>query len=343
MDKNALKSFAIYGILRFYTNLRVLSDYLGIFIKFSIEMRESACPPNGFGFIRTPARTLSFINYSNRTNYKGKRSFSSSRDSKELRFSQKFCRKTTIDVPSEVKSWIEKNSLLEKAMWTLYSNPKRKHLIFDIKNINKIRKLLLDYNYVQSLQVIKILPDLKTRIVQQNLPHNIEKLQCIFIESFSINVPAVYEISESSGATTPDVDGKHFSTLRIKREHYLNQQFIGTRYRKSGKSFKIKKDLLKKAIITDKILKHLKSELSEETLKFRFKLLQQCNMKTIRKNYKGNNIRRVWIQKKILVNIDLWEYLLVNFKRTHCLLILGLKDLLHRLLHMCIKNFQKVE
>lgn len=149
MDKNALKSFAIYGIPCYYTNLRVLSDYPGIFGKFLIEMQESACPPNRFYNVRTTERTLSFINYSNRTKYKGKRSFS-----------RKFCRKTTVDVPFEVKSWIEKNSLLEKAMWTLYSNLKTKQLIFDIKNINKIRKFLMDYNYVQSLQVIKILPDL---------------------------------------------------------------------------------------------------------------------------------------------------------------------------------------
>ena len=60
---------------------------------------------------------------------------------------------------------LKKNSLVEKTMWTLYSNPKIKHLIFDIQNINKIRELLTDYNYVQSLQVIKVLPDLKTRIV----------------------------------------------------------------------------------------------------------------------------------------------------------------------------------
>ena len=299
MDKNTLKSVAIYGIPCFYTNLRVLSDYPGIFGKLPNEKRESVCPPNGFYNIRrTSTRTLFFINYSNRTKYKGKRSFSSSRESKDLRFSRKFCRKTTIDVLSEVKSWIEKNSLVEKTMWTLYSNPKTKHLIFDIKNINKIRKLVMDYNYVQSLQVIKILPDLKTRIVQQNLPNDIAKLQCIFMESFSISVLAVYEISKSSGSTTPGVDGKYFSTMSMKREYYLNQQLVGTRYKKSGKSFKVKKDLPKKAIITDTIKNQLKLELQEETLKFRFQLLQQCNMKTIRKNYKGNNIRRVWIPKK---------------------------------------------
>ena len=79
-------------------------------------MRESVCPLNEFNNLKTPARTLSFINYSIRAKYKGKRNFSSSRDSKDLTFSRKFCRKTTIDVSFEVKSLIEKNSLVEKAM-----------------------------------------------------------------------------------------------------------------------------------------------------------------------------------------------------------------------------------
>jgi hypothetical protein len=43
MDKNMLKSFAIYIISCFYTNLRILSDYPDIFGKFLKEMRESVC------------------------------------------------------------------------------------------------------------------------------------------------------------------------------------------------------------------------------------------------------------------------------------------------------------
>ena len=75
MDKNALKSVAIYGMPRYYTNLRVLSDYPGIFGKFSNEMRESVCPLNGFKNIRIPARTIFFMDYSNRTKYKVMRRF----------------------------------------------------------------------------------------------------------------------------------------------------------------------------------------------------------------------------------------------------------------------------
>jgi hypothetical protein len=263
-----------------------------------VKQPFDSLPSNEFNNIKTSAKTVSFIKYSNRAKYKGKRNFSSSQESKNLKFFRKFCRKITIDVPSKVKSWIEQNSLVEKAMWTLYSNPKTKKLIFDIKNINKIKKLLMDYNYTQSLQVINVLPSLKTRIVQQNLSHDIEKLQCIFLESFPISILAVYEISKSSRAKTPGIDGKYFSTINRKCKNYIEQRLIGTRYQKSGKLFKVKKDLPKKAVINEKVMKQLKLELLEETLKLCFKLLQQCNLKTIRKNYNKNNIHRVWIPKK---------------------------------------------
>ena len=70
MDKNLLKSVAIYEIPCYSITLSVLSDYSGIFNKFSNEMRENICPPNGFKNTRISARILSFIDYSNRTKYK---------------------------------------------------------------------------------------------------------------------------------------------------------------------------------------------------------------------------------------------------------------------------------
>jgi len=298
MDKNTLISSAIYGTLCFYTNLRVFSGYPSvIFGKYLMKKRESVCPSNRF--YKTSVRTLSFINYSDRAKYKEKRSFSSkSRESKDLRFSRKFCREITIDVRSDINSWIEQNSQMVKYMWTLYNDPKTKHHIFDNSNINRIRKLVTDYNYIQSLLVIENLQKLKTRIVQQNIPHEIERLQCLFLESFPISILAVYEISKSSGANTPGIDGKFFKTLKNKRDEFRQEMLKGTRYQKSGKTLKVKKDLPSRAIVTDEVLKQLKSELAEERLKLGFKLLQQCNLKTLRKNYKGSNTRRVWIPKK---------------------------------------------
>jgi hypothetical protein len=243
MDKNTLISSAIYRTFCIYTNLRVFSCYPSVVLgKYLIEKQESVCPSNRF--CRTSVRTLFFINYSDRAKYKRKRGFSSkSRESKDLRFSRKFCRKTTIDVRSKVNFWIEQNSQMTKSMWTLYSNPKTKHFIFENNNINRIRKLLTDYNYIQSLLVLENLSKLKTRIVQQNIPHEIERLQCIFLESFPISILAVYEILKSSGVDTPGVDGKFFKTLNNKRDEFRQKMFKGSRYQKSNKTFKVKKDL----------------------------------------------------------------------------------------------------
>jgi retron-type reverse transcriptase len=284
-----------------YANLRIMSDYPGIIWKISNEQRESMCPFNELSPNKAsvPMRIKPFINYSDRAKHKIERRFFSVRDeSEDLTFSRKFCRKTTIDVQSEIKYWIEKNAQLEKELWTLYSNPSTKNGVFEIKNINRIRRLLKDYNYVQSLQVTEVLSILKTRIVQKNLPHSIERLQCILVESFCISVLAVLEISKSNEAKTPGVDGKCFSTLNRKRDEYRLRQLKGTRYHMSGKSFKIKKDLPNKAIIFDNLNETLKTQLTNETTNFRFKLLKQCNLKTIMKNYKGSSVRRVWVPKK---------------------------------------------
>jgi hypothetical protein len=161
MDKNTLILLAIYGTFCIYTNLRVFSSYPSVvFVKYFIEQRKNVCRSNGFS--RTSARTLLFKNDSDGAKYKGKFFFSSKPRVKDLRFYRKFCRETTIDVRSEINSWIEQNSHMVKYMWTLYNDSKAKRSIFDISNINKIRKLVMDYNYIQSLLVIKNLQSLKT-------------------------------------------------------------------------------------------------------------------------------------------------------------------------------------
>jgi hypothetical protein len=69
--------------------------------------------------------------------------------------------------------------------------------------------------------------------------------------------------------------------LKNKKDEFRQKMLKGTKYQKSGKAFKILKDLPSRAIVTDQVLKQLKHEFAEETLKFCFKLLQQCNLKTL--------------------------------------------------------------
>lgn len=142
-------------------------------------------------------------------------------------------------------------------MWTLYGNPKTKNSIFNIENVDRIRELFAGYNYVQSLQVIEVLPSLKTQIVQQNLPYNIERLQCVFIESFCIAVLAVFELSKSLSAKKRSPNEVFFFKRRVKQAHQVEQHIL------------------------------------DKAAQLRFQILQQCNLKAIKRSQKANEARCV--------------------------------------------------
>lgn len=307
MDKNTLELIARHRTLCFYTNLRVLSSYLSVSIQeYLLQKRESVCLLNKF--CRISGRTLLFINYSDRANYKGKLKFSvSTQESVDLRFSRKFCREVTVDVRSEVRHWIKHNSHVAKSMWTLYNNPATKHLIFENYNIYKIRKLLMGYNYIQALLVIESLAKLKTRIVQQNIPSEIDKLQRIFFESFPVNILAVYDMSQSSIVSSLGVDGKFFKAIGREKNKLRQKRFRGIAFRKFSKIYAVKRDFFLKDLTTDEICKRFKFELKKKMLRFCFKLLQCCNFKTLRKNYKGGNARRILISSKTLKEFRVLE------------------------------------
>nr|YP_010377420.1 hypothetical protein NDC64_mgp21 [Navicula tsukamotoi]QYB23107.1 hypothetical protein [Navicula tsukamotoi] len=300
MDKNMLISFALYGSSCKNTNLRVFGNN-PLLIRNFFFTQESMCPINGFFFNKTSEKISFTLNNSNRTKYKELCRFFSadSRQSKDLRFSRKFCGKIKMEkAQSDMSNWIEQNTKLNIDLWAIYNNPQTKEEIFDICNINKLRLLLADYNVIQS-QLVKInLTKLKCRIVKNNLPIEIEKLQRIFIESFAISVLAVYEISKSLGANTAGTDGNFFKNLQSQKADFFKKNLKNTRYQRSGKSFKVKKDLPKKALINEEILSNLKLTLKEDNLDLCFKLLKQCNFKTLRKNYKASSIKRVWVEKK---------------------------------------------
>lgn len=165
----------------------------------------------------------------------------------------------------------------------------------------------MGYNYIQSLLVIESLAKLKTRIVQQNIPSEIDKLQRIFFESFPVNILAVYEMSQSSIASSFGVDGGFFKAINGKKNKFWHKRLRGIAFRKFSKVYAVKRDFFLKDLITDEICKRFKFELKKKMLRFCFKLLQCCNFKTLRKNYKGGNARRIWISSKTLKEFRVLE------------------------------------
>ena len=120
----------------------------------------------------------------------------------------------------------------------------------------------MGYIYVQSLQVIKVLPNLRIQIVQQNLPCAIERLQCFFVESFCTAILAVFDLSRSLGDNPLETYETFFLKKNSKRASRVKQTFL------------------------------------EKTTQFRLKLLQKCNLKAVQKGCREKKIRATWFLHK---------------------------------------------
>ena len=138
---------------------------------------------------------------------------------------------------------------------------------------------------------------IKTRLSSNNIPKDIEKIQQLFMESPAICLLAIQEVKNSSGSVTPGIDNVSFTSLAKKKQEYVRNKIKNSRYSKSSKNFKVKKDLPQKANIDKQVESFLKENVLVENSKLCWLLYQKCNIKSLRKNYRGSTIRRVWIPK----------------------------------------------
>lgn len=215
-------------------------------------------------------------------------------------FDQKCTREVTVGGQS-VDLLIEKIKKNDTFLMNQYTNPELKITLFSQENLKVIELLIQDYNLLVTKLLIIHLKDLKKvveRVIQNNLSSNLERLQCVFIESFSIAIYAIYSIKSSSDSTIAGTDlvrfKKKYEFLKDIQEAKLKK----TKYFYSKKSPKVKKDLPK--IIVENLLKD--SELADNKA-FEFNnllqldLLKKINLKSIRKNYKSGSIKRIWTPK----------------------------------------------
>ena len=215
-------------------------------------------------------------------------------------FERKSAREVTVSGRS-VELLIEKIKNSDAILMNQYNNPQLRIGLFNKQNLLEIDSILKDYNLLITKLLIINLNNTKfkgDRISQKNLPVDLERLQCLFIESFSIVIYAISDIKSSHGSSTAGIDSVRFKT----KAEYLNdiqkKRLIKTKYFFSTKSIKVKKNLPK--IVKDNIVEdsELAKQLVDEfNLKLQLELIKRVNLKSIRKNYKSNSIRRVWIPK----------------------------------------------
>ena len=116
---------------------------------------------------------------------------------------------------------------------------------------------------------------IKTRLNSQNLPNQIIKLQNMFIESFSISVFVCRRILKTPEAVVAGLDKVFCPTFESLKKEYKIKQLKSTRFFRSGKSFKVKKDFPKKSIITKRVSESLEKKLVTLQLKTFFCFLNK--------------------------------------------------------------------
>ena len=213
-------------------------------------------------------------------------------------FEQKCAREVTIDGRS-VDLLSEKIKKNDKFLMNQYINPKLKMTLFSQENLKGIELIIQDYNLLVTKLLIIHLQRFKTvgeRIIQNNLSIAIQKLQCIFIESFSIAIYATSSIKSSSDSTKAGTDFVRFKTKQEFLKAIQEEKLKKTKYFYSKKSKKVKKDLPK--VIVDNYFKD--SNLADNQA-FAFNnllqlnLLKKVNLKYIRKNYKSSSVKKIWV------------------------------------------------
>lgn len=214
-----------------------------------------------------------------------------------MQFERKCAREVTIDCRS-VEILIEKIKNNDAILMSQYNNPLLRLNIFGRQNLLNVELILKEYNLVATKLLIINLNHLSERITQRNLPKELERLQCLLIESFSIAICAINDIKSAPGSKTPGSDSLRFKSKAEFLNYIQKNRLIKTKYFLSTKNIKMKKDLPR--IIQDTIEED--SKLAEQlaveyNLKLQLELIKKVNLKSILKSYKPINIRRIWIQK----------------------------------------------
>jgi len=172
--------------------------------------------------------------------------------------------------------------------------------------IFNLRELVASYNLLVSEIMYfreKVLNDLSQisvkdkRIVQKNIPHIIERLQCLFIESSSITLISIIELKKNMGSKSPGLGKLSFCKYTSMFNELQKDKLKGTKYMYSTKPLRLK-FIPKGYELTEIELIKLKNTIKILDLKVIDKLLKQCLIKTFNKNYKAGSVERVWVEKK---------------------------------------------
>lgn len=153
--------------------------------------------------------------------------------------------------------------------------------------------LVLSYFYLVS----KILQDrqktfIDERITAFNMPFTIERLQSLFMESTAVRYYVVRNLLRSEDRFIEGVDTASFLGFKLELLRYQETRFTCAKYRRFKKNDKLRENSPKKVKLPEEIQKCVKRQVDQQNFRLGIKLFQGCDLKTYRKNYKGDTVRK---------------------------------------------------
>ena len=192
------------------------------------------------------------------------------------------------------ESWILHLRKLDNSLFQAYSREGINSITPE--TLKTIEHLIDRYNFLVSLYLKENWPNIG-RITNKNLPKDLERVQSLFIESFSVLVFCVFLIKKSDGNTTPGSDGVSFKSFSEEKKEKQAELIVKTRFYRSSKKISVKKDFPSKGFLSDSLLETINESVNGYNNKLAESLINMCRLKTFRKNYKGSSVKRVWIAK----------------------------------------------
>ena len=155
--------------------------------------------------------------------------------------SKKINREISKNYKLKVNAWKKNNQLLNKK---IYNCINKNLLISSVINdvfIENLNQLVLKYNLLVSeiLDFRKNLLETNSnkfiRITQNNLPHLIIKLQCLFIESPSVSLLSIFEIKKNKRFNSGGVGKYKFKNFNFEKKKLQLECLKGTKFAISKK------------------------------------------------------------------------------------------------------------
>lgn len=217
--------------------------------------------------------------------------------------SKKINREISKNYKLRANAWKKNSQLLNKKIYTCINKTQSISSLINDAFIENLNQIVLEYNLLVSeiLDFRKNLLETNSnkffRITQNNMPHLIIKLQCLFIESPWVSLLSIIEIKKNKGFKSGGVEKYKFKNFNSEKKKLQSERLKGTKFAVSKKKLPLEM-MPKDCQLSKDDINKLELGVELYNLALIDVLLNKTLIKTMQKNYKAQLIKRVWVDKK---------------------------------------------